>query len=874
MTAKIRKLVAALAAGLIVVVGAVPVSAKELLIKEEFFAGSSGHQLTVRVKNLSESQKLEGVSVSLVGKPDFVTVDAIRPGVRSLEPQEVVNFAVVFSVAESAPEGAGGALTVQVTATSDVAFDVTTPKLLMTVRRPDHAEGARDRIAACDFSAALVLIRKLPEDDPRREALKAELDEALLAHDRAETSLRAATSRMAAGDFDGADEALARAADSPCPAIQDQVAALGPQIAEARDNASEGDLASARAALESCDFAVMREARDTLAALPSPSDAAQALLARLDQQIVADEAYQAAGPAYHAGDLDGAVERLNAAQVTSCPARLEAIAERLDKIERLRGALARVEAILESCDIGKMQALAGKLEGRKHSLLVQAKARVDAALGSLSTATRENESSKPAYVAGQLGKSQGHLQAASAALDGIGAGACPKLRSTIAGRLDKIQRLRTLLAQAERAKQACDRDAMQAFIAKAEGQGHRLITAKVQELRAALESCAEEPPVAEEGPAPEPEPDDETESYIAATQRCQAEFGDQAYAAQKGGAYHCLCDQSGRPCRPQTAAQPAAQPNDDGGQSGGSGASGGGQSDPRITGQMVCAAAYEGGILLGTTASGSFRCGCPSDRYLDEGRGACLTWNQVVAAADQSCRREGGTLAQVSGPGQFSCCPASAPRYDEQTDSCWGRDDMVADAQAQCGRQGMVAAQINGPNDYVCCPRGTTRYDAASNRCIDENQARRDAQQAAQALQGLGQALQGLSQPGGGSAGGGYSCANPPPGCHCRPGTTQFHCGNEFGGGAGGTTNNACERFRGEANQHAARMQRIMQQYQALGRSKNTSRAALQAKACEMFREGRRGDQIISRARSAGCPIPPEVTRSQGAFTQAIAESC
>ncbi len=841
-------------------------AAKELLMSETFYAGSSGHQLTVRVKNLSETRKLEGVSVALLEKPGFVTLGGIQPAGRSLEPLEVVNFVALFSIAEDAPEGAMGTLAVKVNAAADVAFDVTTPKLTITVRRPDDAESARDRIAACDFSTAFALIQKLPPEDPRRDVLKAELEEAVFAHDRAEVSLRAARSRLASGDIEGAEAALATAAESDCPEIQDRVAALGPQIAEARDKASESDLASARAALESCDFTTMRQAREALAAANDKSDVALALLSRLDQQIAADDAYRAAGPAYRAGDLEGAAGQLAAAQATSCPTRLEEIAERLDKIERLRAVLARVEATIESCDLGKMQALAGKLEGRKHRLLVEAKARTDAAIGPLSTAIQENESSKPAYTAGQLGEAEGHLNAASRALESLESGSCPSLRSTIAGRLDKIQRLRSLLAQAERASQACDKDAMRAFIAKAEGQSHRLIEAKVQALRSALETCEAPPPVAEEQREPAPETGGaggEAESHIAATRSCQAEFGGQAYAAQKGGRFHCVCD--GKPCRPQTA----AQPSDDRGRQGGGGSTG---TDPRITGQMVCAAVYEGGVVLGVTASGSYRCGCPQGRYLDEGRGACLTWNQVVAAAEQSCRRDGGTVARVAGPGDFSCCPAGAPRYDERTDSCWGRDDMLADAQAQCARDGLVAAHVKGPNDYVCCPSGTTRYDAASNRCIDENQARRDAQQAAQALQGLGQALQGLSRQGAG--GGGYSCANPPAGCHCRPGTTQFHCGgNEFGGSSsGGASSHACQAFQGEANQHAARMNRLVREYQAVGRSDN--KAAIRAKACEMFREGQRGEQIISRANASGCPIPPQVMQGQGAYTRALAENC
>lgn len=678
---------------------------------------------------------------------------------------------------------------------------------------------------------------------------------------------------MAGGMLDAAREIRAEAEQAVQKLHQLDTAAIPPCPFPDPDALARIAAATAegKASLASCDFEDMRV---KLAALEgavgeatSLTDESTEVLAALRREVQADDAFKSARESYFSanlGNFPDALSRteaqLNAAKASACPERLEKIDGRMKKVSALREALASVGAVLQSCDLGQMQQMSARLEKYSHPGVKAAREQLDGGAGSLGSAIKANDESKPAYLAGQLGKSESRLNAATAALDDVGAGACPELRSTIAGRLDKIQRLRTLLSQADRAKRACDKNAMRGFIAKAESQKHRLLQAKVQELRAALESCDDEPAVAEEPPG------DETENQMAATRRCQGEFGTHAFAAQKAGVFHCVCD--GKPCRPQTAAQPETNRGQTGGGSagGGGGSGGGGQSDPRITGQMVCAAAYEGGIVLGTTASGGFRCGCPSDRYLDEGRGACLTWNQVVAAAEQGCRQEGGTLAKVSGPGNYACCPAGSPRYDEQTDSCWGRDDMVADARAQCARDGLIPAQINGPNDYVCCPRGTTRYDAASNRCIDENQARRDAQQAAQALQGLGQMLQGLNQQQGGS---GYSCANPPPGCHCRPGTSQFHCGNESGGG---TTSNACGPFQSQANQHAARMQRLVQQYQALGRSNN--RAALQAKACEMFREGKRGQQIISRAQASGCRIPPQATQYRGLFDQALAESC
>ena len=820
------------------------VRAGELIIADDFLAGSSGHELTVRVENLSETQPLEGVSVSLLELPGFVAVTAIRPGSLTLQPGESGTFSVVFSLREDAPDNATGRLAVQVSASSDTQFDVTRPTLIVTAKQPDEAQRAGDAIAACDFTAALQHIRELPEEDPRRAQLRTAFDEALLAHDQATAALDLASSRLEAGDVDGANAALERASVSDCPDIRDRIASLGPRIAEAGQDRGRDERAVAEAALGSCDYAAMRDARSQLAALDQPSSEDIALLDRLDQEIAADTAYTRSEVTYFSGNLQVTSELLAQARATSCPARQEAVADREAKVERLRDVLARVEATLAACDLAAMQDLSNRLDGRTHVLLIRAKGQLDGAVGPLSSAVRANDEAGPAYQSGRIDEAQGSLNRAIGALDGIGASACPDLRQTIAGRIDKIERLRAALARADRARQACDVPAMRAFIAQAQNQSHVLLTGKVAELREAIPGCTEETPVAEQEPPEQPEVPTggegrggDEDGYLEATAQCRAEFGDQAYAVVQGGRTRCACDSQGTTCTTQTARQPESN-----------------ATQPTQTNAQFCSSNYRGSVPRGTDADGSYRCGCPDGLYASESQAACIPWSEVVAQAEGGCRAEGMVLASVSGPDDYGCCPAGTVNYDEQRDICWTEDAMVADAQNQCARDGLIAAQINGPDDYICCPQGTTRYDAASNRCIDENAiARNNARQAAQAAQAIGQLLQGLSGAGGYS-GGGYTG------------------GGGYSGGGGHGDSPACPGLEQQLNQHSQRVAQLANRYRSNAAQK--SKAQLQAEACDMFREYQNGQRILRQAQQNGCQIPPQAFMNANMLNQTVAQNC
>ncbi len=312
-------------------------------------------------------------------------------------------------------------------------------------------------------------------------------------------------------------------------------------------------------------------------------------------------------------------------------------------------------------------------------------------------------------------------------------------------------------------------------------------------------------------------------SLAEAEAACRAKHGEGAEAyAREGGGYGCRCgpgtskDRSGKRCLS------TAQAEDEG--------------------EAYCALKYDGGVLVEVLSGGGYSCACPEGRYAHESRAACLTWDQVVADAERGCQAEDAVLVSVSGPEDYVCCPAGTHSYDEATNSCWSWDNLVADAQDACGRQGHIAVRIDGIGDYKCCPQGTTRYEESTGTCYD------DAQQAADFMRGLGDFLQGLDRMQRGGHGGGT--------------------GGAYGGGGGASA--SCQGFSGEANAHAARMQSLTARYRASA----SNRAQLQATACEIMREGQRGQQILSRMQAAGCQVPPAAMQYQGAFASSIAQNC
>ncbi len=426
--------------------------------------------------------------------------------------------------------------------------------------------------------------------------------------------------------------------------------------------------------------------------------------------------------------------------------------------------------------------------------------------GSLAKAVAANDEAKPAYLSGDLGRTEARLDSARQSLDAIGLEACPALRKGIAERLDKVARLRRSLAQADRAIAACDSAAIEALLGKLSGQTHPLLETKSAALREAAPGCARA---------------DAKTTLAEAEAACRAKHGEGAQAyAREGGGYGCRCgpgtskDRSGKRCLSSAQAE--------------------------VEGEAYCAQMYDGGVLVEALSGGGYDCACPDGRYAHESRAACLTWDQVVADAERGCEAEDAVLVSVSGPEDYICCPGGTHSYDEATNSCWTWDNLVADAQAACGRQGQIAVRIDGVNDYQCCPQGTTRYEESTGTCYN------DAQQAAEFMQGLGELLQGLGQ-------------TPPP-------------GGGFGGGTGtgGGTPAACQGYSQEAQGHAARMQSLSARYQASA----GNLPKLQATACEIMREGRRGQQILSRMRAAGCPVPPAAMRFQGMFDSSLAQNC
>lgn len=784
-------------------------AAADLVVEGEFHAGTSGNEYTVYVENESDIEPLNGVTLSVIAKSPNITIDAIEPAILDLTPYGIGTFTVTFSIAEDAPAGASELVTFGIDAEDDVAFDRPNPVLVAHILDDQTDTTAiAEAIAACRLAEAENQLGNLEDGHPEAARLRQRLDETAGRMAASEAALGEAQSAFDADEPGAADRALQRAGDESCEPLHSQIVALQGQIDEALAQQAEqtGPLvAAAESALASCNPEIMIASLDQLSPLEaSLDDAGQAVLAALHREVAAREAFTASKPLYLGGDLPGARASLAQAQASQCADLLQATNTRIGKIDRLEALLAEVESTRTSCDPARIDRLSGRLGGQSHVLLTQARSSLEATAAPLHRATSKNSEAKPAYLAGRLGQAEGSLIAARAALDGIGPGACPSLRETIDGRLEKINRLRAALARAEQARQACDIPAMRRFIGQAGDGSHSLLREKANVLRNAITAC-------------ESDAEATRSDEIAREQERERQQERQRQRDQ--------------------------------------------QARTQATHEQACAAMYDGGVLAQSRADGSFRCDCPSGRYLHEGRGSCMTWDQVVADARSGCQRDGGSLVEVRGPEDYSCCPAGTAYY-EATNSCWGQDDLVADAQQSCAAQGAVAAQINGPEDYICCPRGTTRYDAANNTCYDDNriaeeQRRQQQQQAAEALQGLGalmQGLQGLSgqggYTGGGNTGGGYTGGN--------TGTQQ-------------STNAACNGYIAQLRQHGQRVQSLTMQYQSMA---GASKSARQAKACELFRENLRGHDIMETANRNGCTMPAWVSQYRAPVAQSVANNC
>ncbi|MDP6705726.1 MAG: hypothetical protein QF893_05235 [Alphaproteobacteria bacterium] len=472
------------------------------------------------------------------------------------------------------------------------------------------------------------------------------------------------------------------------------------------------------------------------------------LLGKLESEGEADAAFGRARERYFAGDLDRTEAELDAADATSCPERKTRIAQNRVKIERLRRLEASAETAISGCRLADIEAMSDHLSGVKLVFLTRVRAKLEQARGPISSARANVDGSEPLYRQGDLGAAERRLTKAESQLGKLPEGrACEAMRTEIRDRLTEINSLRRDLARADAAISSCDLPAIERLSARFEGRDHVLIEAKRRELRGAAERCAEQ---------------EEEEAVATATARCRARLGtgSEAYKDPASGSFRCKCADG--------------YLKQDGGKSCVS------VAESERAGQRYCADNYRGGILREVKADGSYSCACEKGKYADNERKACLTWDEVVANARAACEAEGTILATVKGPGKHRCCPAGTHTYDQASKRCWTWDAMVADAQAQCRQKGQVAAWVNGVNDYLCCPAGSNRFDRKTNTCHN------DAAAAQQMIQGLGTIMQGL-----GAASRARNrdrrsrrnrCANPPPGCHCRPGTTQLHCGKESGG--------------------------------------------------------------------------------------------
>ncbi len=412
-------------------------------IRDTFVAGTSGNAAIFRVTN-STGQRVTGVTMTPSFPLQWIDLTGVTPRSAELEVGGSVDFTIEFAIFQEAPDGATETVTLFFDTNEDVVVDNPRFQLIVDIIARNSGGG-----------------------------------------------LAGALGNVPAGSAEG------RAGEG------EVVAETGAAGGAGSAAGQRTILDAARAALESCDLAEIRRAEEELATADTGAgEPVLAMLEKLRREIAADDSFEKAGAAYTAGNLDEVESLLAAAGATGCTERQAQIAEALDKIERLEGVLVKVDSALAACDLGPLRRYGEQLDGRSHVLLVAAKAKVEAMTEPLIRAIAANDAAETTYLSGGLDGSESKLGEALRSLDVIGPDACIDLRQTIAGRFDKIERLRRVLARADDAIAACDVADMGLLRQAFADDRHLLVKQAGRRLEAALPASTESLRLHEESEPP------------------------------------------------------------------------------------------------------------------------------------------------------------------------------------------------------------------------------------------------------------------------------------------------------------------------------------------------------------------------------------
>lgn len=229
-----------------------------------------------------------------------------------------------------------------------------------------------------------------------------------------------------------------------------------------------------------------------------------------------------------AGRLGAAQTALNGIDTTKCPELATAVSNGLQQIADRVAELNRdAQAALSSCDRTAIDDAASALRGVSHPGLTTSPSALSARSDALGAAWQDFERARGSYRSGNLADARSGLTAVRASMARDGVQDCEPYTRAGNG-LTTIDRMETVLGQANAVAAECDLDRITRMISRLQKRTHVLLQQALRRLEAAKKKC-------EEG-------DTETGPRSAADQRCVDRYGPHSYSAQSSADGINICE--------------------------------------------------------------------------------------------------------------------------------------------------------------------------------------------------------------------------------------------------------------------------------------------------------------------------------------------
>jgi len=606
-------------------------------------------------------------------------------------------------------------------------------------------------VASCDLPAMTAMGRQLAGQDhvllAERAARVASVQVPGLA---AENRIRDGNDALSKGDLSTAradyEQAIVRLGEidaALCPDMREEASRSLQEI----DRIS-ATLARADDAIAACDVGAMRATASDLAGED------YVLLVRSRERLdelagpiaTARDAVEDSRPLYERGDLDGAEARLDAAgtalesvPASVCPEIRDDMASIGEQIADVRSLVAQSENAIASCDRSSVTALQERLAGRDHRLLRAMAAELADFFAPVEAARNLGETARELYFGGNLDGAERRLLDAVRELESRPT--CTEAIETVERRLDRINRMRTVLVSVDAAVAACNIPAMASMSQQLAPQTHGLLVAKKREL-----DLVKEPALAAQSLSTDAWPLYQDGQLVAAQRRLEQALrnldqidpalclplrrevdqrlsetdrirstlilADSAIAncnyedidlliANLANAEHVALERaledlrSGRLRCGLSPAERIAQA------------------------QETCERKHPNSIVDEfDPATGRYTCVCPDDYLWDPRDAACEPAGEVMAAANAVCHAGYPNTRAVNlrSPTEFECNCQDGFVWNSDESACVSAAVVMDDAIAFCAREGGYPVEIQSEGRYTCCPDGAT-WDPGTRTC-------------------------------------------------------------------------------------------------------------------------------------------------------------